>query len=93
MISIAMWFMFYIFLEYYQYVHLYIISDNRHYTFYLWRKILKYPLYRCLLSICCVPCTWILNNLIKTQNFLWKFTYILCCFLNFGLSPLIEFHR
>ena len=38
-------------IKYFTYEHLFLISDNRHYTFYLWLKLFKrYPLFRYLIS-------------------------------------------
>lgn len=38
-------------IKYYTYEHLFLISDNRHYTFYIWSKLFKrFPLFRYLMT-------------------------------------------
>ncbi|XP_075487886.1 dol-P-Glc:Glc(2)Man(9)GlcNAc(2)-PP-Dol alpha-1,2-glucosyltransferase isoform X1 [Primulina tabacum] len=73
--------------------HPYLLADNRHYPFYLWRKIVNYhwstkylmvPLYvYSMFSI--------VANLAKGQKKIWVMVYILACAGALIPTPLIEF--
>ncbi|XP_073026341.1 dol-P-Glc:Glc(2)Man(9)GlcNAc(2)-PP-Dol alpha-1,2-glucosyltransferase isoform X2 [Primulina eburnea] len=73
--------------------HPYLLADNRHYPFYLWRKIINYhwstkylmvPLYvYSMFSI--------VANLAKGQKKIWVMVYILACAGALIPTPLIEF--
>ncbi|XP_073313135.1 dol-P-Glc:Glc(2)Man(9)GlcNAc(2)-PP-Dol alpha-1,2-glucosyltransferase isoform X2 [Primulina huaijiensis] len=73
--------------------HPYLLADNRHYPFYLWRKIVNYhwstkylmvPLYvYSMFSI--------VANLAKGQKKIWVMVYILACAGALIPTPLVEF--
>lgn len=71
--------------------HKYLVADNRHYTFYLWRNVfqrhwsVRYvfaPVY-----IYTMYCLW---KTIKPSHPLWKISFIACVSLAVIPSPLIE---
>lgn len=76
----------------YSYNHPYLLADNRHYTFYIWRrwmlrdpdcKYLLIPLYLYSLCYLCVS--------LKHRGCLFIFSFIICVSLTVIPAPLVEF--
>ncbi|KAG2262378.1 hypothetical protein Bca52824_069457 [Brassica carinata] len=73
--------------------HPYLLADNRHYPFYLWRKIINA---HCLVKYMLVPVyvySWfsILTLLAKTRRKIWVLVYFLATCAVLVPTPLIEF--
>uniref|UniRef100_A0A7N0UFT4 Dol-P-Glc:Glc(2)Man(9)GlcNAc(2)-PP-Dol alpha-1,2-glucosyltransferase n=3 Tax=Kalanchoe fedtschenkoi TaxID=63787 RepID=A0A7N0UFT4_KALFE len=73
--------------------HPYLLADNRHYTFYLWRKVISANWLMKYLLVPLYTFAWfcILNNLRKTQTQLWILAYFLATATVLIPAPLIEF--
>mmetsp|Transcript_2906 Transcript_2906/g.11081 ORF Transcript_2906/g.11081 Transcript_2906/m.11081 type:complete len:517 (-) Transcript_2906:317-1867(-) len=81
------------------FVHPFILSDNRHYIFYLWRRIFKvhnvhseeYRVRNALLAPVYVVSALMLNSLLRYKHAIWKTIYWLCVALSLVPTPLVEF--
>lgn len=73
------------------YEHRYLLSDNRHYTFYVWSKIFRRHK---LIKFALVPgylyAIWSMS-LALNKNVLWKMVFAICVAVNLVPSPLLEF--
>ncbi|KAG0327416.1 glucosyltransferase [Dissophora globulifera] len=74
-------------------VHPFLLADNRHYTFYLWRLLSRYEWVRLYALVpCYMAAAWFCWQAIATeQTILWTAIYILATALTLIPSPLIEF--
>ena len=71
--------------------HRYLLSDNRHYTFYIWKDIIKrHETVRYLLVPGYLFAIFTAVNMLKT-DLLWKLAYCACVIANLVPSTLIEF--
>ncbi|GLT89584.1 hypothetical protein SLE2022_075620 [Rubroshorea leprosula] len=73
--------------------HPYLLADNRHYTFYLWRKIIKAHWSMKYLLVPLYVYSWfsIIHRLGKYQRKIWILIYILATAAVLVPAPLIEF--
>ena len=73
--------------------HPYLLADNRHYTFYFWRKIINYSAYtRYYLSIpYAIAAVLMTSLLIHGSSELYALVYWVSVVLVLSLQPLIEF--
>ncbi|WOG96655.1 hypothetical protein DCAR_0415991 [Daucus carota subsp. sativus] len=73
--------------------HPYLLADNRHYTFYIWRKIINVHWSTKYLMVPLYVYSWfsILSVLAKFQKKVWVLVYFLACAAVLIPSPLIEF--
>ncbi|CAI5728393.1 unnamed protein product [Peronospora destructor] len=73
-------------------VHKFMLADNRHYTFYLWRKcFLKHDLAKFLPTPLYLYLGWYCwNELGRRRSPLWRFVYTLAVCLVLIPSPLVE---
>ncbi|KAI4378617.1 hypothetical protein MLD38_016073 [Melastoma candidum] len=73
--------------------HPYLLADNRHYTFYLWRKIIHRHWSLKYLLVLPYAYSWIsiISALKKSQKGLWVLAYILATCAVLVPAPLIEF--
>ncbi|KAI4364147.1 hypothetical protein MLD38_020277 [Melastoma candidum] len=73
--------------------HPYLLADNRHYTFYLWRKIIHRHWSLKYLLVLPYAYSWmsIISSLKKSQKGLWILAYILATCAVLVPAPLIEF--
>ena len=67
----------------YSYEHPYLLADNRHYVFYLWRKVLGRPVLRYLISPIYLYSIWSMNDSLKTSKSapidnLYNVVYFVC---------------
>lgn len=78
--------------HYFTHVHVYLLSDNRHYTFYIWARILNR---HHLARYCFVPvylCSyWLFMQLLQHKSDLWKFVYFVTLFAATVPQKLLEF--
>ena len=73
-------------------IHPFILADNRHYTFYLWNKLLKHR----FVQLSMVPIYFYLgkifwSRLLQQKGFVWLLGYTCCTFLVLIPAHLIEF--
>ncbi|PIN11975.1 Alpha-1,2 glucosyltransferase/transcriptional activator [Handroanthus impetiginosus] len=79
--------------QFFSIAHPYLLADNRHYPFYLWRKIINFHWSTKFLMVPLYVYSWfsIINNLAKNQKQLWVLAYFLACSASLVPAPLIEF--
>lgn len=75
----------------YSLVHPFLLSDNRHFPFYVWRRLLRFPALRAGLSPIYVVCGWLLvSRLHERKGTLWVMTYVAAAAVVLVPSPLLE---
>ncbi|KAK1403577.1 hypothetical protein POM88_003182 [Heracleum sosnowskyi] len=95
--GVVLWFMglttAFLSVHYFSIAHPYLLADNRHYTFYLWRKIIKIHWSTKYLMVPLYVYSWfsIFSTLAKFQKKVWVLVYFLACAAVLIPSPLIEF--
>lgn len=67
----------------YSYEHPYLLADNRHYVFYLWRKILGRPFSRYLMCPIYLFSVWSMNDSLRSPtstpiDTLYRVIYLVC---------------
>lgn len=79
--------------HYFSIAHPYLLADNRHYTFYLWRKIINVHWSTKYLMVPVYVYSWfsIFSTLAKFQKKVWVLVYFLACAAVLIPSPLMEF--
>ncbi|XP_076957610.1 dol-P-Glc:Glc(2)Man(9)GlcNAc(2)-PP-Dol alpha-1,2-glucosyltransferase-like [Bidens hawaiensis] len=96
-ISILLWvsatIISFLFVHYFSIAHPYLLADNRHYPFYLWRKIINAHWSTRYLLVPLYVYSWasILNVLGKVQKKVWVLAYFLATAAALVPAPLIEF--
>jgi alpha-1,2-glucosyltransferase len=77
----------------YTYAHLYLISDNRHFTFYIWKKIFERYFYaRYILVAAYYVAAWfVLGQVLRQRSALWKLVFTACTAATIIPAQLIEF--
>ncbi|EYU41722.1 hypothetical protein ABFS82_10G032300 [Erythranthe guttata] len=96
LLSVFQWFMAlalgFLSVEFFSIAHPYLLADNRHYTFYLWRKVINYNRSTKYLMIPLYVYSWffIVGNLAKNQKKLWVLVYFFACAASLVPAPLIE---
>lgn len=84
----------------FSYIHKFILSDNRHFVFYIWRRLFKvhvspsiplrlFALYSPFFTLSILFIIHLLRE--SRQTKLWIITYFVCTCLNLIPLPLIEF--
>ncbi|PSR98278.1 Dol-P-Glc:Glc(2)Man(9)GlcNAc(2)-PP-Dol alpha-1,2-glucosyltransferase [Actinidia chinensis var. chinensis] len=73
--------------------HPYLLADNRHYTFYLWRKVINVHWSMKYLLVPLYVYSWfsIFSILAKARKKIWVLAYFLACAAVLIPAPLIEF--
>ncbi|KAK9154287.1 hypothetical protein Sjap_001767 [Stephania japonica] len=73
--------------------HPYLLADNRHYTFYIWRKVIRAHWLMKYLLLPMYVYSWfsIFNNLGKAQKKIWRLAFFLACAGVLIPAPLVEF--
>nr|GMC79041.1 dol-P-Glc:Glc(2)Man(9)GlcNAc(2)-PP-Dol alpha-1,2-glucosyltransferase isoform X1 [Ipomoea batatas] len=73
--------------------HPYLLADNRHYPFYLWRKVINRYWFMKYLLVPIYSYMWlsILSILVKSQKKIWVVAYFLATAATLVPAPLIEF--
>ncbi|XP_074125569.1 dol-P-Glc:Glc(2)Man(9)GlcNAc(2)-PP-Dol alpha-1,2-glucosyltransferase isoform X1 [Sminthopsis crassicaudata] len=74
------------------YVHKYLLADNRHYTFYVWKRI--YQRHECvkyLLVPCYLFAGWTIAESLKSKSIFWKMAFFICIFVVTVSQKLLEF--
>ncbi|RIB21128.1 Glycosyltransferase Family 59 protein [Gigaspora rosea] len=77
----------------YTHEHPFLLSDNRHYTFYIWKNIYRrHYTIKYILIPCYIVAGWILwHPLASKQSFIWIMVYITATCITLVPSPLLEF--
>lgn len=73
--------------------HPYLLADNRHYPFYLWRKVINRYWFMKYLLVPIYSYLWlsIFSILVKSQKKIWVVAYFLATAATLVPAPLIEF--
>lgn len=75
----------------YSLAHPFLLSDNRHYTFYVWRRFLSNSVIRSLIAPAYMFCGWLLmSRLLETKTSLWVLAYAGASAVVLVPSPLLE---
>ena len=78
----------------YTYVHPYLLADNRHYVFYLWRWILGKRFIRILLVPAYLYSAWSMNDSLrvnKSCTTMWRILFVICVAAVLVPQKLLEF--
>ena len=74
------------------YEHVYLLSDNRHYTFYFWARLFKrYEMARYALIPVYLYGLYQFYSLTLHRGLLWRICYIVCVFASLVPHSLLEF--
>ena len=76
------------------YEHMFLLSDNRHYTFYVWSRLIRrFELARYLLTPVYLACVYLIyRNLTQSGKSVgWMLAYAVCVFIGVVPQQLIEF--
>lgn len=74
------------------YVHKYLLADNRHYTFYVWRKIFqRHELVKYALVPAYIFAGWSFFDTLKTKPVFWTLMYFVCLLAVTVPQKLLEF--
>lgn len=61
------------------FVHRYLLADNRHYTFYLWRRVVqRHELARFALVPAYVFAAWNLFDALRSRSLFWSLAFLAC---------------
>ncbi|KAI3473212.1 hypothetical protein Pfo_030504 [Paulownia fortunei] len=97
LLSFFQWFMAltigFLSVQFFSIAHPYLLADNRHYPFYLWRKVINYHWSTKYLMVPLYVYSWfsIVCTLAKNQKQLWVLVYFFACAASLVPAPLIEF--
>lgn len=79
-------------IHYFTYVHLYLISDNRHYTFYIWGRLYnRHQLVKFLLVPFYLYSYWSFSALLGQRDTVWKIVFGICLLAATVPQKLLEF--
>ncbi|CAN0596570.1 unnamed protein product, partial [Ectocarpus sp. 12 AP-2014] len=75
----------------YSLAHPFLLSDNRHYPFYVWQRLLSRVYVRVALAPVYVFCGWLVTSrLLRRKPPLWVLTYVGAAAVVLVPSPLLE---
>lgn len=75
----------------YSFSHPFLLADNRHYTFYLWRRFLQYPMARALLGPpYYIAALLLISRLRSIRGPLWVVGFLIASCLVLVPTPLLE---
>ncbi|XP_078178215.1 DIE2/ALG10 family isoform X2 [Carex rostrata] len=82
-----------IWVKYFSIAHPYLLADNRHYTFYIWRRLIQahWSIKYALVPLYVYSWLSILTTLGKEQKSIWVLSYFISVALVLVPAPLIEF--
>lgn len=76
----------------YSLAHPYLLADNRHYTFYLWKRLLrKQAVRQGLVPLYVVGWALLMEGLASTQGHLWAVAYAAATAVTLAPAWLLEF--
>uniref|UniRef100_A0A8D0HN92 Dol-P-Glc:Glc(2)Man(9)GlcNAc(2)-PP-Dol alpha-1,2-glucosyltransferase n=1 Tax=Sphenodon punctatus TaxID=8508 RepID=A0A8D0HN92_SPHPU len=74
------------------YAHKYLLADNRHYTFYVWRKVFqRHEIVKYILVPVYIFASWSFVDSLKSKSVFWNLTYFVCLFGVTVPQKLLEF--
>eukprot|EP00062_Callorhinchus_milii_P022013 gi/632979347/ref/XP_007906417.1/ PREDICTED: LOW QUALITY PROTEIN: putative Dol-P-Glc:Glc(2)Man(9)GlcNAc(2)-PP-Dol alpha-1,2-glucosyltransferase [Callorhinchus milii] len=74
------------------YVHKYLLADNRHYTFYVWKNIFqRHELMKYLLIPGYIFAAWTFIESLKSKSIFWKLVFFVCLVVATVPQKLLEF--
>ncbi|XP_060050622.1 dol-P-Glc:Glc(2)Man(9)GlcNAc(2)-PP-Dol alpha-1,2-glucosyltransferase isoform X2 [Erinaceus europaeus] len=74
------------------YAHKYLLADNRHYTFYVWRRLLqRHPAVKYLLAPAYVFAGWAILDSLRAKSIFWTLTFLVCLLAATVPQRLLEF--
>jgi len=75
------------------FVHPYLLADNRHLVFYIWRRFLGHPILRFLFIPIYFYAFWSINDSLSQngRSILWRLIYLLCSAAVIVPQSLLEF--
>ncbi|XP_015270843.1 PREDICTED: putative Dol-P-Glc:Glc(2)Man(9)GlcNAc(2)-PP-Dol alpha-1,2-glucosyltransferase [Gekko japonicus] len=74
------------------YVHKYLLADNRHYPFYIWRKLYqRHELVKYVLVPVYIFAGWSFTDMLTSKNVFWKMVYFVCLLTATVPQKLLEF--
>ncbi|XP_066490225.1 dol-P-Glc:Glc(2)Man(9)GlcNAc(2)-PP-Dol alpha-1,2-glucosyltransferase isoform X2 [Tiliqua scincoides] len=74
------------------YAHKYLLADNRHYTFYVWRRIFqRHESVKYILVPVYIFAGWSFTDTLKSKSIFWNLVYFLCLFVATVPQKLLEF--
>ncbi|XP_032914920.1 putative Dol-P-Glc:Glc(2)Man(9)GlcNAc(2)-PP-Dol alpha-1,2-glucosyltransferase [Catharus ustulatus] len=74
------------------YAHKYLLADNRHYTFYVWRKVFqRHELVKYLLVPFYIFAGWSFADTLKSKSIFWILVYFVCLLAVTVPQKLLEF--
>lgn len=72
--------------------HPFLLADNRHFSFYIWKNILQHKYLRCLMApLYCVVIAAVFRRLMLTRGLIWTGIYLLASALTLIPAHLLEF--
>lgn len=78
-------------LVYGTFAHPYLLADNRHYTFYLWRRVLQHEVMRWgLVPVCAICVVVIVGTLLQHCSDLWVLGFLGCAAATLVPAGLLE---
>lgn len=79
-------------IHYFTYEHKYLLADNRHYTFYIWRKIYRQHEY---VKYAMIPAYlyffWSVMDELRYRDIFWKIVYCVCVIATAVPQKLLEY--
>ena len=73
-------------------VHPFILADNRHYTFYIWSKVMRHSVVRYALAVVYMFCgTQLVARIASVKRSLWAIGFVLCTCAVLVPAHLVEF--
>lgn len=74
------------------YVHKYLLADNRHYPFYIWRKLYqRHEIVKYVLVPVYIFSGWSFIDTLTSKNVFWKMVYFVCLLAATVPQKLLEF--
>ncbi|XP_077194338.1 dol-P-Glc:Glc(2)Man(9)GlcNAc(2)-PP-Dol alpha-1,2-glucosyltransferase [Paroedura picta] len=74
------------------YAHKYLLADNRHYPFYIWRKLYqRHELVKYVLVPVYIFAGWSFTDMLTSKNIFWKMVYFVCLLTATVPQKLLEF--
>lgn len=82
----------FVMVHYYTYEHMYLLSDNRHYAFYVWYKVYRRHEYvKYILIPFYFYCLWAFLNALTHRDVFWKTIFFVCLIASTVPQKLLEY--
>lgn len=74
------------------YVHKYLLADNRHYTFYVWKRVFqRHEVVKYLLVPAYIFAGWAIADSLKAKSIFWNLMFFVCLVASTVPQKLLEF--